>query len=683
MDWQKELERSLSNAGATDSSLYEAHSSGSSGSGQHFGSALPSLLQRQSSERSPWPGYRGAPQWPAQMAWMSQHRAHSQVWGDPSFRQFFSDHSQDLQSGQNIPGFRSPWETTNDVKTIENTLSTTTSDQPVNYHNFSGGPGAESHMTGAGQYSESPASGTGSRSPPPAPGASEVSPDHGSQGSERSADHSQGEEELNTTEQQGYSQLAPQPQAEDKTEATDVEINSYSSQPSTHVLREISEVHDEDNKMDDESQEMPKDLSCDKLELNNGTDGEGHSYDVIRSMTVKYGETIKEEGIDTKEEDTLSTVETAIKGPCTSEHIRGEYQSQREEKEDQRVLEDSEDIYDFDSSEPRLEQKPIKLKIAKGEIVKNTALESEEKLVSETEATQVAEATVKRQKMSWAINKEELMCLNLKLETDQILNMKVKDIVGEDVMNIFGNAVEEAELDTEEVVENKNVVFLYFAVKNSANLDIDEEEKKNLYPLSNLALSIPLLESLVAYLVKDNNMEENVQSKIGKDDLSFLESSTKRAVNNNEEFWQDEESTQRLIFLYHSIRNHLLKEIFSKLTSLYSKIEHILANVTTDDQDYNVAVTQMTSLVIAPWNQQVIEAEGMKFNFEFLTQVFNFWKKVIAKRNKPEKKPKKPIKIKPLPTMKPSSRSSRKRNEMVTYDEDIMQDCNIKMSMNQ
>ena len=682
MDWQKELERSLSNAGATESSLYEAHSSGS---GQHFGSALPSLLQRQSSERSPWPGYRGAPQWPAQMAWMSQHRAHSQVWGDPSFRQFFSDHSQDLQSGQNIPGFRNPWETTNEVKTIENTLSTAPADQPVNYHNFSG-PGAESHMTGAGQYSESPASGTGSRSPPPAPGASEVSPDHGSQGSERSADHSQGEEELNTTEQQEYSQLAPaQPQAENKTEATDGDVNSYSSQQSDHVLRNKSEVQDEGNKMDDESQEMPKDLSCDKLELNNGTDGQEHSYDVIRSMTAKYGETIKEEDIDTKEVDTFSTVETAIKGPCTSEHIR-EYQSQCDEKEDQQVLDDSEDIYDFDSSEPRLEQKPIKLKIAKGEIVKNTALESEaeEKLMkSETETTQVAEASVKRQQMSWAINKEELMCLNLKLETDQILNKKVKDIVGEDVMNIFGNAVEEAELDTEEVVENKNVVFLYFAVKNSANLDIEEEEKKNLFPLSNLALSIPLLESLVAYLVKDNNMEENVQSKIGKDDLSFFESSTKRAVNNNEEFWQDEESTQRLIFLYHSIRNHLLKEIFSKLVSLYSKIEHILANVTTDDQDYNAAVTQMTSLVIAPWNQQVIEAEGMKFNFEFLTLVFNFWKKVIAKRNKPEKKPKKPIKMKPLPTMKPSSRSSRRRNEMVTYDEDIMQDCNIKMSMNQ
>ena len=77
----------------------------------------------------------------------------------------------------------------------------------------------------------------------------------------------------------------------------------------------------------------------------------------------------------------------------------------------------------------------------------------------------------------------------------------------------------------------------------------------------------------------------------------------------------------------------------------------------------------------------------MKFDFDFLNHVYNFWKKVIAKRNKPEKKPKKPLKIKPLPPMKIADtydifgrpkRSSRRRNEMVTYDEDIMQDCNIK-----
>ena len=87
----------------------------------------------------------------------------------------------------------------------------------------------------------------------------------------------------------------------------------------------------------------------------------------------------------------------------------------------------------------------------------------------------------------------------------------------------------------------------------------------------------------------------------------------------------------------------------------------------------------------------MIAAEAIKFDFEFLTHVYNFWKKVIAKRNKPEKKPKKPLKVKPLPPMKVADtydifgrpkRSTRRRNEMVTYDEDIMQDCNIKTNDN-
>ena len=143
-----------------------------------------------------------------------------------------------------------------------------------------------------------------------------------------------------------------------------------------------------------------------------------------------------------------------------------------------------------------------------------------------------------------------------------------------------------------------------------------------------------------------------------------------------------------MVRLYHSIRNLLLGEAFSRLTSLYSKTEHILNTIdATEDAMYNAAIVRLNSLVTAPWNQQIIAAEAMKFDFDFLNHVYNFWKKVIAKRNKPEKKPKKPLKIKPLPPMKIADtydifgrpkRSSRRRNEMVTYDEDIMQDCNIK-----
>ena len=122
-------------------------------------------------------------------------------------------------------------------------------------------------------------------------------------------------------------------------------------------------------------------------------------------------------------------------------------------------------------------------------------------------------------------------------------------------------------------------------------------------------------------------------------------------------------------------------------TSIFAKV---CFHLYIKDEVYNEAVTSLRTLVTSPWSQQVLAAEAMSFDFEFLHHVYNFWKRVIAKRNKPEKKPKKPLRIKPLPPMeaadtydsygrpkRSTERSTRRRNEMVTYDEDIMQDCGI------
>ena len=93
-----------------------------------------------------------------------------------------------------------------------------------------------------------------------------------------------------------------------------------------------------------------------------------------------------------------------------------------------------------------------------------------------------------------------------------------------------------------------------------------------------------------------------------------------------------------MVRLYHSIRNLLLGEAFSRLTSLYSKTEHILNTIdATEDAMYNAAIVRLNSLVTAPWNQQIIAAEAMKFDFDFLNHVYNFWKKVIAKRTNPRR----------------------------------------------
>ena len=60
-----------------------------------------------------------------------QHRSHAQVWGDPSFRSFFPDPSQDPSASS--AGFRSPWEAPHDVKTLETVLNSVAEQQPLNY----------------------------------------------------------------------------------------------------------------------------------------------------------------------------------------------------------------------------------------------------------------------------------------------------------------------------------------------------------------------------------------------------------------------------------------------------------------------------------------------------------------------------------------------------------------------
>jgi len=515
------------------------------------------------------------------------------------------------------------------------------------------------------------------------------SQDHVSQGSVYQESPNPIKEPSNYDNQNEYPQhptnLTKQDQAEEQVMDTDTDMNS--------VSKDTEDV--------DASPDQPKDLTCEKQVVEPNQEAESkmtslennspqQSYDIIKNLTEKYGNKVGAESVFETRKSNLENVLSKMSKPdedneCEDEgDVDHEMNDEDQEKEHPGDLESEEvkDVYDFDQ-EQKPEYKPIKLKIARGEIVENTAIEREHAIKVEKEIIDQKSFIP-----TWAIQKASILKLQEKLEDDLELQTKVKDIVGEDVLNIFASAVEEAETSTEDLIENKNVVFLYYAVKNSTNLDNEDLNKNELEPLSNLALSTPLMESLWKFFIKDNNVREQIQTSLGTEDIEFFETAMKQSVEAGEEFLQDETRTPRMVKLYHSIRNLILNEAFTKLTSLYTKTEHIINGFeSAEDQVYNVSVTKLKSLVTAPWNQQVIAAEAMKFEFDFINNVYTFWRRVIAKRNKPEKKPKKPLKVKPLPAMKPSDtydifgrpkRSTRRRNEMVTYDEDVMQECQIK-----
>ena len=269
--WHKDLE---------SSALYES---------QHFSPGLPSLLQRpQSSERSAW-----VPQWP-QMWGMAaplaapQHRTHAQVWGDPTFRHFFPDPSQDPSSSSG--GFRSPWEPPHDVKTIENVLNSVVEQQPLNYR------------TDIPQFRQQAENLTAASSSSPATS---------------SPAHSQTEGDTGVTTEQFYQQNtfqhpAPAP-APAPAPVPGYSAASYANSPSEPANLTLNpgepETSGEENRPE-LSPDLPKDLSCDRQteeyprdysasyerrennreEVEREREEQEESYDIIKNMTEKYGE---------------------------------------------------------------------------------------------------------------------------------------------------------------------------------------------------------------------------------------------------------------------------------------------------------------------------------------------------------------------------------------------------------
>ena len=278
MDWHKELERTVhtvhSLSSAPPDSLYEGHSVPT---GQHFGSSLPSILQRQTGERSPWvPGYRAAHQWP-------QMWGHAQVWGDPTFRPFFPDPSQDLQAPAG--GFRSGWEPPHDVKTIENVLNCVGDQQ-----------GLASPSQSQGSYH---------------------SPDHSQGEADRQRDFSYEHSsrpgsDVATFEHPAYSTSTAPNYIESPNSPANLTVKTDQSQHNEDTDRANT-----DELSQEENQDLPKDLTCDRqpedyprdysasyerredredkrTEDHTESEHEEHGKDIIKNMTEKYGGEDKE-----------------------------------------------------------------------------------------------------------------------------------------------------------------------------------------------------------------------------------------------------------------------------------------------------------------------------------------------------------------------------------------------------
>ena len=173
--------------------------------------------------------------------------------------------------------------------------------------------------------------------------------------------------------------MTKQDQAEEQVMDTDTDMNS--------VSKDTEDV--------DASPDQPKDLTCEKQVVEPNQEAESkmtslennspqQSYDIIKNLTEKYGNKVGTESVFETRKSNLENVLSKMSKPdedneCEDEgDVDHEMNDEDQEKEHPGDLESEEvkDVYDFDQ-EQKPEYKPIKLKIARGEIVENTAIERE------------------------------------------------------------------------------------------------------------------------------------------------------------------------------------------------------------------------------------------------------------------------------------------------------------------
>ena len=607
------------------------------------------------------------------MGWLPpQHRgAVPQVWGDPAFRSFFPE------SGEGGGPGAAPWPPGTEPKSQE-----------------PGGP----HSTEQGGYRGPPAPEMASfpppyparRSPPSPP--QEPTPPQGDtppEGGPGSQYHSSpGETRVPGGEGEGSSNTPPQ-------------YPAYPQYPGYSPRGEEGAPPQE-----------PQDFSCERRE-----EGGAHyreqtagSYDIIRNMTEKYGGgEVREavQGFETRR----SNLESVLSKMNRTAEVEGMEGMEARQEEGERGEENKAALQgycgpmeegdvgglDMKPRSPQL-QMPIKLRIAGGEVVANTVLDGElepirvkqEQVRVKTEAVSspgVEEGETRYREPHYYLDREVLTALYHSIQTEHGLKSRVSDIVGEDVLGIFGEAVIEAENSRETRVDNKNVVFLYYAVKNSTQLDLGSLNKAELEPLSNLALSLPLLSRLLYFISSDpgpGGVKEQLEQELGAGELAWLQGVVRESQRRGEEFLQGgADLAPRAVSLYHAARNSVLGQAFKRMASLNAKTEAILIRTTSsEDPAYNTALSKLHDLVAAPWSQQVIAAEAMKFDFQFLGTVYTFWRKVISQRaikqDKKAKKTKLKLDLSRIESLEKPKRSSRIRDEVITYDEDIIQSCVVR-----
>ena len=199
-----------------------------------------------------------------------------------------------------------------------------------------------------------------------------------------------------------------------------------------------------------------------------------------------------------------------------------------------------------------------------------------------------------------------------------VIHEKIVYINGEDVLAMFNASVLDLSEEENELVEDKKLTFLFYVIRNSIILNLNDDSKKVLQPLSNLALSIEMLDGFVSLLERNARLKEILSNDSDQEDYDYIYKLVESCKENREAFVQDTFQAEKMIILYHTLRNKVLTVLVAQMNLFMMNLQ----NVVLRSGDESMA--QMRTIMSLPWNQQVIAFEALNFNLPLLESFQNF-----------------------------------------------------------
>ena len=266
------------------------------------------------------------------------------------------------------------------------------------------------------------------------------------------------------------------------------------------------------------------------------------------------------------------------------------------------------------------------------------------------------------------ITKEDFVKLFKFIKDTPVIHEKIVMINGEDLLTMFNASVLDLTEEENELVEDKKITFLFYVIRNSIILNLTDEMKKMLQPLSNLALSLEMLDGLLSLLERNVKLKEILSAEVENDDYNYFCQLVENCKENREMFVQDTFQAERMIILYHNLRNKVLTVVIAQLSLFMANIQNVVLRTAEE------SIEQMKTIMSLPWNQQVIAFEAINFNLPFLESFQAFLLMSLVNQRKTRVDPRKQT----SPSKQPSYYKSTKVHQCNFCDYSTKKLSNIK-----